>query len=222
MKKAILFVIMFVSVNVYAQPVLSKKAIKDFAAACWLNYRYGENKMFFYTMNTYLPYRSPDVALLMERLDTDTKGREEVFKVFYRVAVNYETLFTYFYGLQIGAIQSKELANYIMVKYGSPEIVWSHKSKIFFEGTKTFVDSANYWKYVFTINDINVTLESYPGDNNTKYENKKQRISIIKAYINGDKIVDITNSPTVYKYERGALYEKNDEGGWNEYIESKN
>jgi hypothetical protein len=231
MKKTLLFLlIILIAINAHAQQyILKKRTINDFAAVCWYNYRFG-NAMFITTMNTYLGYPQSKVALIMENLDTDSKDREEVFKLFYRIANNYESLFNYLYGLNLEAGEAKEITNYIMIKYGPPaieetqpvKIVWKAKSNKFFEGTKTFCDSANYWKYIFTIKGSNVTLELYPGINNVKYEEKSMRVSVNKLFINGDKIVDITNTQSAFKYENGKLYELNNEETWNEYDETIN
>lgn len=222
MKKAFLltFFVCFL-LHLKAQKPLSREAIKDFAAVCWFNYKFGHPN-FVATMNTYLPYKRSEIALLMENLDTDKTGREEVFKLFYRIARNYESLFNYFYRLQIGAVHSRELALYIMNKYDKSyeEVEPTTKSK-FFQGTKRFSDG-EAWDIVVTINKSLITLKTYPNAKNTYHKDKSKPTEINTGYIK-DEIIYIKwkngYDSTSLKIEDGVLYEANNEGYWNVYKE---
>lgn len=239
MRNFVFFVCYFFSATTaFSQANLSKETIKDFAAVCWFNYRAG-NINFIATMNSYLPYSKSKVAQVMEELDTNTEAREEVFKLFYRVAGNYESLFNYFYGLKLTARQSQEIANYIINKYGQSSdnnILKREISKPFylkdgkkiyvdeseikyslFEGTKSFVDKDKIWKYVVTIKRDSANIELYSiisvGGSPSSYKLKKKYNATIKGnrfYYKGKDLG--------LKYIDETFYEMNNEGFWNEYL----
>jgi TonB family protein len=94
-----------------------------------------------------------------------------------------------------------------------------------FTGTNKFCDKDGTWYYKVSIAGNNITLQSYPGENNTLYKNKMKPIEVIHGVIRDGKI--ITKDPPQYKtnrfkFENGVLYEVNDEGEYNEYSECKN
>ena len=221
MKKAVLSIALLLLLqSVYAQKALSKQTIKDFAAVCWYNYRYG-NTMFIATMNTYLPFNRSEVAVIMENLEKDSKGREKVFEVFYRVSSgNHESLFNHLYGLKLTAAEAKELATYIIAKQEKKqEEVESKESRTtFFTGTKKFTDG-KAWDYVVTVGrEGSVTLKLYPNAKNTYYKDKTKPREVITGKLQ-DGFVTISSgkaSETFY-FEDGKLLVSNNEGGWNEY-----
>lgn len=204
MKRIFICTLLILSINAsFAQKPLSKQTIKDFAAVCWFNYRFG-NANFIASMNTYLPYERSKVAVIMERLETDKQGREEVFKVFYKLSFGkYDRLFDNLYGLKLDATQSEELAQYIITRFSSD----------YFSGTRKFTDGDG-WNYVVTINQDKVTIKLFPSAKNEFYKDKTKPKKVITGSIVDDKIV---TSVSRFKYEYGSFYEMNDEGGWNEY-----
>jgi hypothetical protein len=93
-----------------------------------------------------------------------------------------------------------------------------------FKGERKFCGEGDYWYYLVTISDNNITLISYPGTKNDHFKNKSQALYKISGQIEGNKI--ITNDSPEYKaprfkYENRILYELNSEGGYNDYKECK-
>lgn len=219
-KTAFILIALFSFLFPFAQKPLSKQTIKDFATVCWYNYRYG-NTMFISTMNTYLPYERSEVATLMENLEKDSKGREAVFEVFYKVSSgNYESLFNNLYRLKLTASQSKELATYIIAKQEKEEEGEIQEDRTtFFTGTKRFTDGDS-WDYVVTINkEGNVTLRLYPNAKNTLYKDKTKPKKIITGKLqDGFVVTSSAATSSSFYFEDGKLLEANNEGGWNEYV----
>lgn len=175
----------------------------------------------------------------MEELDTNNEAREEVFKLFYRIAGNYESLFSYFYGLKLTGKQSQEIALYVISKYGRSsdnKIVKREISKPFylkdgnkiyveenevkydlFNGTKSFVDRERTWKYVVTIKKDSVSILLYsikPANSSSISHELKRKYN---GTIKGNRFF-FKGKDLGFKYIDGTLYEMNNEGSWNEYI----
>lgn len=170
--------------------------------------------------------------MVMENLKTDQKGREEVFKLIKRISGDREGIFNALYAMGLKANNANEIATYIYQRYSSQEptvkakpkeILWSPPAKKFFEGTKTFCDSLDYYYYTLTIIENSVLLVQYAGRHNMRVE-KDQPFFKTRARINGDHIVSEGNYPSNYRYENNILYEKKEaeEGEeWTKYTECK-
>jgi hypothetical protein len=99
-------------------------------------------------------------------------------------------------------------------KKGEPEeTVETTATNFFFTGTKKFSDGDG-WEYLVTIKGKEITLKLYPTANNEFYSDKKKPKEVITGHIEGGEIITPENS---FRIESGALYELNNEGGWNEF-----
>lgn len=236
MKKMLLIIItLIILTNAYSQKKLSQVAINDFAVNSYWKYKHENNGNFNAFINTTLSrdgYSYSDIAVIMENLKTNEKGRESVFKAIYQVSGNYkEGLFNALYAMKLDAKNAKEISEYIYQKHAIKEsikvkekpavVVWRSPSSKFYEGTKYFCDSTGTWYYSVTIIERNILIKQYPGANNTR-EDKITPLATIRAVINGDNIVNSDNSPSNYKYENGDLFEKTGIGDqWEKFIECK-
>ena len=91
-----------------------------------------------------------------------------------------------------------------------------------------YCDDLGYWYFIVKINGNKITIESYPGDNNSDYSDKKHPREIVKGeYIDGKIIVPKTedlhgtnegSSTTTYKIIGDSFYQANYEDSYNEYF----
>lgn len=91
-----------------------------------------------------------------------------------------------------------------------------------------YCDEEGYWYFSIRIDGKKIIIESYPGENNSNYPNKKEPHSIIIGqFINGKIIIPKTEdfhgtnegfSSTTYKITNEVFYQANYEDSYNEYI----
>ncbi|HAN37493.1 MAG TPA: hypothetical protein DCQ29_01205 [Chitinophagaceae bacterium] len=90
----------------------------------------------------------------------------------------------------------------------------------FYEGTKIYCDEYKYWYLKVTINTSKITIETYPGENNSYHQNKDTPKSVEKGFIKNSRIFISDERETLeYKLENGILFQLNNEGGYSEYRE---
>jgi hypothetical protein len=62
----------------------------------------------------------------------------------------------------------------------------------------------------------------FPGNGNTNYIDKTKAIEIVHGVVKGGEIITSDASEYLsnrFKYENGVLYEVNNEGQYNDYVE---
>lgn len=123
------------------------------------------------------------------------------------------------------AIHSKPVAksniNELPNKKHSNEIIYPTG---FFSGTKTFCDGFDAWRIEVYISGNNISIKIFPDPKNPNFDSPSEAVETVNGKIENGKIV--TNDPPEYltnryRYENSVLYEKNNEGGENEYRECK-
>ena len=113
-------IIVFTTFNGVSQEYRATKAcIHDFAVQAYILYKFG-NGDYRSQMNHILigkGYSASDAAIVMENLETDTKGREAVLEAYAHAGGDQDTLFHCFYSLEMSAKNANDLSGYVYDKY---------------------------------------------------------------------------------------------------------
>lgn len=223
MRNIIICLSLLICTSSYSQKQLSRQATNELVnkASSFLGFQ--NNEKVRVALNKYITtYNSGGGYTAMANLRNDLKGRDDLLNILNRATGNRESLLMTLTAMNVNSRNVPEIVDYFfpprvpkeatdkrvtlkdspvrkgpLIQEVRTPIVWLPVSKKFFDGRRTFCDTARKWYYTVTIIRNNIILIKYPGQPSIK----SAALLTEKALINGDHIVSAENLPANYKYE---------------------
>lgn len=238
MKRILLVLALFSCTLAYSQRELSQQAMNEMVNKASQFLGLESNSRIKAALNKYLTtYSRLGDAAAMSALKNDLQGRKDLLMFMERAVSDRESLIETLAAVQVSTKSTQEIADYFFPKKGAPKLpvqdrkplpaettatkpaepfVMQPPSKKFFEGRKTFCDSAGTSYYTVIIIKSSVLLTKYQGKPKDKMSNS---VSKTKALLSGDDIVLAENHQVNFRYEGNVLYEKDDLQNWSKFVE---
>ena len=238
MKKLLIYLVLLTSTAAYSQRELSRQAINEMVnkASGFLGLE--GNTQVKIALDKYLAtYSRVGKAAALETFRKDINNRKDLLLFMDRALANPESLRQMLVVVNATPKTAGEVIEYFFPKNAAqkpsaqppttvtPPVASKAPeplkpvpaSKKFFEGRKTFCDSAGTSHYIMVIIQGNVLLTKYPGK---PKDQMNMPIAKNKAVINGEDILSSETHVINFRYENNMLYEKADElGTWVKYLE---